>query len=143
MSTTKRKSRKPTRKQELKAYDTKWSKLVKIRAWNKCEVDGCWKTTYLNSHHIFTRMNYATRFDLDNWICLCTGHHTFSNHFSAHRTPTEFTERVIKKRWKKRYDWLKLKANQIRDKDTDKIKFYLDNKEKELCGKSITENETK
>lgn len=132
-----KKKKKPTRKQQTKFFDKIRSDLVKIRAWYKCEY--CWKTTYLNSHHIFTRNNYSTRFDLDNWICLCTGHHTFNPYFSAHRTPTEFTERVKEYRWQKRYDSLKYKANQIRDKDYDRIQFYLDQKEKELCIKSITE----
>lgn len=132
-----KKKKKPTRKQQMKFFDKIRSDLVKVRAWYKCEY--CWKTTYLNSHHIFTRNNYSTRFDLDNWICLCTGHHTFNPHFSAHRTPTEFTERVKEYRWQERYDSLKYKANQIRDKDYDRIQFYLDQKEKELCIKSITE----
>lgn len=132
-----KKEKKLTRKQALKKYDEKWSKLVKIRAGNKCEVDGCDKTTYLNSHHIFTRNNYATRFDLDNGICLCSGHHTFNNHFSAHRTPMEFTEWIIKKRGQKWYDGLKYKANQIWDKDVEKIWIYLENKEKELNVKDI------
>ena len=138
-----KKKKKLSRKQELKKFDRKRSELVKVRAWFKCEVDWCWKTNNLNSHHIFTRNNYSTRFDLDNWICLCTWHHTFSNHFSAHRTPMEFSQRIIKKRWKKRYEWLKYKANQIRDKDYDRIKFYLEQKEQELCTKSISRNESK
>ena len=131
MRRPKQKVKKPTRKQELKKYDEKWSKLVKKRAWNKCEVDGCSKTDHLNSHHIFSRNNYATRFDLDNGVCLCVGHHTFNSHFSAHKTPTEFSEWIIK-RGQKWYEGLKYKANQIRDKDVDKIKIYLENKEKEL-----------
>lgn len=126
-----------TRKQQMKKYDTKWSKLVKIKAWYKCEVDWCPKTS-LNSHHIFSRNNWSTRFDLDNWVCLCSWHHTLNNTFSAHKTPTEFTEFIIKKRGRKRYNKLKLKANKIRDKDYDKIKDYLDTKEKELCTEFIT-----
>ena len=134
-----KKKRKPTRKQQLKKYDTKRSYLVKVRAGWMCEVDWCYRTTNLNSHHIFTRNNYSTRFDLDNGVCLCVWHHTFNNQFSAHRTPTEFTERIKEKRWSKRYATLKLKANQTWDKDYDKIKEYLDRKEKELWIGSTTE----
>ncbi len=134
-----KKKKKPTRKQQMKIFDKLRSDLVKIRAWYKCEY--CWKTTYLNSHHIFTRHNYSTRYDLDNWVCLCAWHHTFNGHFSAHQTPTEFTNRIIQKRWQKRYDELKYKANQLRDKDYDKIKDYLDAKEKELCTESIIETD--
>lgn len=103
--------------------DNKWSLLVKIRAWFRCE--RCWKDKYLNSHHIFTRNNYSTRFDLDNWICLCSWCHTMSSIFSAHKTPLEFAERVIQKRWQERYDNLKIKAHSIRDKDYDKVINYL------------------
>jgi hypothetical protein len=46
----------------------------------------------LNSHHIYSRSNRSTRWDLENGVCLCVGHHTFSTKFSAHKTPTEFTE---------------------------------------------------
>lgn len=126
-----KKKKKPTRKQELKKCDIKWSYLVKVKAWFKCEY--CWIGEHLNSHHLFTRNNFSTRYDLDNWICLCAWHHTMSSKFSAHKTPMEFTERVIDNRWQTRYDRLKRKANTIRDKDTDKIKDYLDTKEKELC----------
>ena len=136
--TTKKKKTK-TRKQSCKKLDEVRSKLVKVRAWFKCE--HCWKTTYLNSHHIFTRNNYSTRFDLDNWICLCSWCHTMSKRFSAHRTPTEFTERVKEFRWQKRYDELRFKAKQIRDKDYDRIVFYLRLQKEKLCWKSTTEKE--
>lgn len=139
MITKKQKEKKPTkkelektRKQQMKKYDAKWSKLVKVKAWYKCEVPWCTKTS-LNSHHIFTRNNRSTRFDLENWVCLCAWHHTLSSTFSAHKTPTEFGERIKETRWQERYDNLKRKANTIRDKDYDKIKEYLDTKEKELC----------
>ena len=118
------------RKSEFKVCDDLWSKLVKIKAWFRCEK--CWKTSYLNSHHIFSRNNWNTRYDLDNWICLCVWCHTMSPHFSAHKTPMEFAERIIKERGRDWYDKLKLKANQVRDKDYKKVKDYLVEKTKEL-----------
>ena len=111
------------RKSDLKICDDLWSKLIKIRAWFRCEY--CWKTNYLNSHHIFTRNNYTTRFDLDNGICLCSGCHTMSQKFSAHKTPLEFAERIIAKRWQERYDNLKAKSKQTWNKDYDAIEKYL------------------
>lgn len=135
MTTKKKKA--PTRKQQMKKYDNKRSHLVKVKAWNKCEVPWCTKWN-LNSHHVFTRTNYTTRFDLDNGICLCSRHHTLNPRFSAHKTPTEFTEWIKEYRWEDWYDELKLKANKTRDKNYDKVKDYLDAKEKELCTESIT-----
>ena len=111
------------RKSDLKICDELWSKLVKVRARFKCEY--CWKTTSLNSHHIFSRTNYSTRFDLDNWICLCSGHHTLNSNFAAHKTPMEFSDRVKEYRWEERYQALKEKKNKIRDKDYTKVKQYL------------------
>ena len=52
----------------------------------------------LNSHHIYSRSNRSTRWDLENGVCLCVGHHTFSTKFSAHKTPTEFTEWLYKEK---------------------------------------------
>ena len=60
--------------------DIAWSKLVKLRAGMKCEY--CSKTSYLNSHHIYSRSKKSTRWNPDNGICLCVGHHTFSSTFS-------------------------------------------------------------
>lgn len=111
------------RKSDLKICDELWSKLVKARAWFRCEY--CGKTNYLNSHHIFTRNNYSTRFDLDNGICLCSWHHTMSKSFSAHRTPLEFAEWIIEKRGETRYFNLKLKSHKVRDKDYDKVRNNL------------------
>lgn len=71
-----------------KVADKLWSDVVKLEWGNKCAY--CWKTDYLNSHHLFTRARKATRFDIENWICLCSGCHTLSSTFSAHQTSLEF-----------------------------------------------------
>lgn len=128
-----KKKKDDSRKQScMKKFDNKWSKLVKKRAGNKCEVDWCTKTKYLNAHHIFSRNNWSTRYDLDNWIALCPSHHTFNNKFSAHRTPLEFAEWLINKRWEEWYYDLKRKSKKLWDNNYDKIEKYLDDKEKEL-----------
>lgn len=71
--------------------DIAWSKLVKLKAGLKCEIQNCKHKPTLNSHHIFSRRNTSTRWDLENGICLCVGHHTMSSKFSAHGNPIEFT----------------------------------------------------
>ena len=100
---------------KLKGIDGKlddaWSELVKLRAGCQCEY--CGKTSPLNSHHIFSRSNRSVRWDVQNGICLCVAHHTFSSSFSAHKTPTEFTIWLIEKKGKTFVDLLRLKANSI------------------------------
>ena len=59
--------------------DKAWSLLVKLRAGMKCEIQGCTHKPTLNSHHIFSRKNASTRWDVENGICLCVGHHTMSS----------------------------------------------------------------
>lgn len=128
-----KKKKDDSRKQSLmKKCDGRWSKLVKKRAGNRCEVDGCPNTNRLNAHHLFSRNNFSTRFDLDNGICLCPSHHTLNSKFSAHKTPLDFDEWVKEKRWEERFDRLRRKANTIWDKDYEKVEKYLDDKEKEL-----------
>ena len=92
-----------------KKLDDAWSKLVKLRAGNKCEY--CYKTAYLNSHHIYSRSKKSTRWDVKNGICLCVGHHTFSSTFSAHKTPLEFIMWLTKYKGQEFLDLLTLKAN--------------------------------
>jgi len=109
-----------------KVADTLWSKIIKERAFNTCEY--CWKTTYLNSHHLFTRARRNTRWDLDNWICLCSACHTLSSNFSAHKCPIEFTKRIENLKWKEFIEELS-KKSQINIKVNSE---YLLDKIKEL-----------
>jgi hypothetical protein len=44
-----------------------------------------------------------------------------SSHFSAHKTPLEFAERIIEQRGQTRYDNLKLDSKKVWDKDYDKV----------------------
>ena len=86
--------------------DKAWAEAVKKKANYMCEY--CSKKESLNAHHIYSRSKKSTRWDTDNGVCLCVAHHTFSSTFSAHKTPTEFTDWI-----KDRRDLgsLKLKAN--------------------------------
>ena len=70
-----------------KRADKLWSEVVKIEYNYQCQVEWCEKTEYLNSHHIFTRSRKSTRWDIDNWICVCAWHHTLNSDFSMHKTP--------------------------------------------------------
>lgn len=98
---------------KLKGIDGKlddaWSKLVKLRANNKCEK--CGKETTLNSHHVYSRSNRSVRWCLKNGYCLCVAHHTFGN-WSAHKSPLEFIEFAKEQRGEEWYNELRLKANQ-------------------------------
>ena len=91
--------------------DTAWAKLVKLRAGMKCEV--CGKTSPLNSHHIYSRSKRSVRWNPENGVCLCVGHHTFRSDFSAHLTPTEFTIWLYENKGKKYMNDLRIKGNSI------------------------------
>jgi predicted restriction endonuclease len=104
--------KKPTKTQLNKKADTEWSLSVKEKAGFKCEV--CGSTQSLNSHHIFGRKNYSTRWDIDNGICLCVGHHKFNPKFSAHESPTLFTDWVKQYRGLEWYEKLRAKAISIK-----------------------------
>jgi predicted restriction endonuclease len=82
--------------------DTDWSARVKERAGWKCEL--CGKPDRLQSHHVFTRSIKATRWLLDNGVCLCAGHHLFL----AHKRPELFRDKIIKLRGQEWFDKLKL-----------------------------------
>ncbi len=96
-----------------KLLDSAWSKLVKLRAGNKCEIEFCGKTRYLNSHHIFTRRNKAVRWNVLNGVALCPGHHTLYSKFSAHATPVLFHNWMVKTKGQNFIDKLTLKASGI------------------------------
>lgn len=99
----------PGKLREIK--DKQWSLEVKQRDDFKCV--HCGKEEYLNSHHIFTRNNYAVRWDLDNGITLCSGCHTMSSKFSAHKTPLEFYDFLLELKGQEFIDKLKQKARKI------------------------------
>jgi hypothetical protein len=109
---SKSKSRKETakRRKNLKSKDIAWSLEVKELAGNRCEY--CGKTEYLNSHHIFSRSNRKLRWDTENGVCLCSGHHLFSL-FSAHKSPLEFAEWLKQKRGVRWYEKLRRKAKGV------------------------------
>lgn len=105
--------------------DELWSELIKLIAEKKCEY--CGKLEHLNSHHIFSRSNLQVRWDIDNGVCVCVGHHVFGN-TSAHKSPIEFIEWLKEKRGNEWYERLREKSRkvgQIYDEDKIKIKQSL------------------
>jgi len=94
--------------------DTAWSLLVKLRAGMKCEINHCTHKPTLNSHHIFSRKNRSTRWDVNNGICLCVGHHTMSSKKSAHGNPIWFTYWLEEYKGSDFIDDISFKANSIK-----------------------------
>lgn len=117
-----RKSGNTSLKLANKKLDEAWSLLIKLRAGYKCEY--CGSSHELNSHHIYSRANFATRWLPENGICLCVSHHTFSNKFSAHRTPIEFTQWLETVKGADFIQSLKFEANSVRKMNIyDKIEL--------------------
>ena len=69
--------------------DDAWSLLVKLKVGRRCEYCGT-TTKKIESHHIFGRSNKSTRWDVNNGVSLCFGHHVGYSTFSAHKTPLDF-----------------------------------------------------
>ena len=110
-------------KQQTKELDILWAKAVKLKAKDKCEYSG--QIGVLHSHHIFSRSNRTTRWDLDNGVCLKPLYHSLGN-WSAHKSPIEFIEWIKKVRGETWYQKLRLKANQTCKPDYNLEKLYLE-----------------
>ena len=109
-----------------KLLDTLWSRAVKILAKERCEY--CGSTQYLNSHHIFGRRNFPVRWNVNNGVCLCAKCHQFSSKFSAHQTPTLFTDWIKEKRGLEWYSQLIMMSTvpKLNLSDKEKIKEQLE-----------------
>jgi hypothetical protein len=110
--------KKRSSKSITKQLDDLWAEAVKIKAHNKCEM--CGRITYLNSHHIFSRSNYSVRWDVENGVCLCAGHHVLCND-SAHKAPADFIEWIKGKRGGRWYGSLRRRAKAGTCGDKEKI----------------------
>jgi len=68
-----------------------WSKLIQKMYRGGCAIRGC-KAGHVNSHHILSQKMYPwLKYDINNGIPLCAGHHKFSRR-SAHRNSIWFSE---------------------------------------------------
>lgn len=92
-----------TKKSLRRLADKLWSECVKRRARWKCEI--CGKEGNLQAHHIISRRNMATRYDLDNGIALCP-----ACHFQAHQNPIRFIEEIKRRRGAEWYRRMKEKS---------------------------------
>ena len=62
--------------------DELWAEAVKLKAGNKCVIEGACDS--LNSHHLIGRSNYKYRWDVDNGVSLSTYRHTMAHDMAAH-----------------------------------------------------------
>lgn len=103
----KKKKKKQSERADIKdKLDKLVNILVRQRAGYKCE--RCGDSENLNTVHIFSRNNLATRWDMDNVLCGCAG-----CHFWAHQNPLLFTKFVRQKLGDK-YERLKKKSISIK-----------------------------
>ena len=102
-----------------------WQQIVKLRAKGVCEYPNCGKKEYLNAHHIYSRSHKSTRYEPDNGMCLCSGHHSLTRN-SAHKDP-EFKDIIIKAgvRTVDFYTTLRFRAFQPAKLDLNAVKLYL------------------
>lgn len=98
-------------KPTLAVLDKYWRKAAVAMWGDKCEVCG---STSINVHHVVTRSNRATRWDIGNACILCPLHHTFSTKFSAHGTGILFAEWLRDRRGDLWFAGIKYKANLIK-----------------------------
>lgn len=99
-----------SRATRIRKLDGEWTGEVYSRGEYRCEF--CGKTTGLNAHHIFSRSNFAVRWDPDNGVCLCVAHHVLGT-VSFHKAPAEMLEWVKAKRGAAWYDSLRIRAGDI------------------------------
>ncbi|NMD00601.1 MAG: hypothetical protein GYA62_12905 [Bacteroidales bacterium] len=114
-------------KKQIKKLDELWSFAVKERDGFKCKFPNCKTDKYLNAHHIVKRQFKSLRWDLDNGITLCSGHHTFKNN-SAHVDEINFLK-ILKglkinynKLYKRRFEQNNFDYNDILQKLLEQAK---------------------
>ena len=86
--------------------DTLWSLLVKIKVGYKCEK--CGSKNGIQSHHIFKRKHMATRFVIENGMCLC-----FVCHEWVEKNPKRFSDWAVFKIGNEMYESLDRLHRQI------------------------------
>ena len=96
-------------------YDKLMSNLIRERANWTCEFPTCGKyypegeRRGIEHSHIWGRRRHSVRWEPDNGICLCTGHHSFVG--SNHDEHEALARSIL---GDERYDSLKLRANTTR-----------------------------
>jgi hypothetical protein len=77
-----------------------WRGIVVKSAGGVCEK--CGSMNRLQAHHVITRANKRLRYDSQNGVCLCAGHHLFF----AHQKPHEFRDWLTEKRGNYWWDYI-------------------------------------
>lgn len=101
--------------------DRAFSFLVRARGY--CEAEDYNHVRHggqLQCAHIIGRRYYSVRWDEDNALCLCAGHHIWFTH-----NPEEWRA-FIDERWPGRYAKLLRRARKPWDKDYDRVLARLD-----------------
>jgi len=114
-------AKKPSDKRLTINIDAQWSKIIRFRAGGKCEV--CGSQSNVQAHHIVGRGNWRLRWETKNGIALCSKHHKFDRHQSAHLNPLWFDDWLKKYSWKRheKEDLLQELKSLYKLKDKDKI----------------------
>lgn len=87
------------RKRLEKQLDILWRQRVLEKFSSSCAV--CGRKNGIQAHHIFSRTHKSTRWDIENGIALCSGHHLW-----AHREPEEFRRFLIHRLGEEKYNEL-------------------------------------
>lgn len=98
---------KPTKSTISKELDKLWSLIVKQRDGFQCVV--CGKDNTVAAHHIFSRKNHSTRWDIDNGVSLCFYHHMRW----AHVEYEQFRDFIVGRIGKKMFETLKAQSARI------------------------------
>jgi len=121
------------KKGEIKKADNIWKAKVKENAGYRCELCGKKQNEcQLHPHHYIGRRNKATRWYLENGICLCASQHTLSL-WSAHQNPEWFRKEMLNIRGDK---WLKdiiIQSNKVFKGEYTIVKKYLDGEIDNYC----------
>jgi hypothetical protein len=119
------------KKSDIDKLDKIWSFGVKEKWDFKCVE--CGKEKVLNSHHIIKRNKHSLRWNLMNGLCLCTGHHKFSDdaiHEYNIKNPLYWKNKMIELGIDLKY--LESKKGQINKNSFETQKEILFNQCKEL-----------
>lgn len=106
----------------ISPLDSKFSKLVRLKAGNKCVV--CWKPA-TQIHHFYGRRYKGLRYDFENCLSLC-----FGCHRKFHENPEWARDFMLKRLGEQRYQMLRVRSNLIAKPDYKLISLWLKQEEK-------------
>lgn len=107
---------KPKRSTQRNKADKLFS--LKVRERGYCELAGVDTISCGGAHqcaHIIGRRFYSIRWDEDNSLCLCAGHHVYYTH------NPEAWRAILDETWPGRYDRLLERSRTPWDKDYDTV----------------------